>query len=63
MKPNRSEDNEGVVQDVAADSCVLVKVRGQLNDEKREQLREILRTEIMHAVAKLKVPLMVEIVG
>ena len=52
-----------MVQDVAADSCMLIKVRGQLNDEKREQLREILRAEIMHAVAKLKVPLMVEIVG
>lgn len=63
MRSNRSEDNEGVVQDVAADSCMMIKVRGQLNDEKREQLREILRAELMQAVAKIKVPLMVEIVG
>ena len=63
MRSNRSEDSDGLVQDVAADSCMLIKVRGQLNDEKREQLREMLRAEIMQAVSKLKVPLMVEIVG
>lgn len=63
MRSNRSEDNEGMVQDVAADSCMLIKVRGQMNDEKREQLREMLRAELMQAITKLKVPLMVEIVG
>lgn len=63
MRSNRSEDNEGVVQDVTANSCMLIKVRGPLKDEKREQLREILRAELMQSVAKIKVPLMVEIVG
>lgn len=62
MKTGMQEE-KNMIHQGCADSCVLIKVRGQLNDEKREQLREMIRGDLMRTVEKLKTPLMVEIIG
>lgn len=50
-------------QDEEMETCLLIKVRGNLNDKKREQLKDLMRDELLRSARKLSTTLMIEISG
>jgi hypothetical protein len=63
MKSDSSEDAKDISQGEEMETCLLIKVRGKLNDKKREQLKEIMRDDLLRSARKLSTTLMIEIVG
>lgn len=44
-------------------TCLLIKVRGNLSDKKREQLKDMVMDDLMRSAGELSTTLMIEIVG
>lgn len=63
MRSNSSEDKADISQGEEMETCLLIKVRGTLNDKKREQLKDLMRDELLRSARKLSTTLMIEIIG
>lgn len=63
MRSDSSEDAKDISQGEEMETCLLIKVRGNLSDKKREQLKDLMRDELLRSARKLSATLMIEIVG
>ncbi len=45
------------------ETCLLIKVMGNLNDKEREHFKDLMRESLLQSARKLSATVMVEIIG